>query len=55
MAQFNTYRCCCGFEIQTDPLRHYSIKLGEYYTLCCHKCNDIAQYQPMILLSLVIT
>lgn len=43
MAQFNTYRCCCGFEIQTDPLGHYSIMSGEYYTLCCHKCNDIAK------------
>ena len=41
MAQFRTYRCRCGFEIQTEPLGHYSLMSGEYNTFRCHKCNDI--------------
>lgn len=41
MAQFNTYICRCGFEIQTSPLGHYSLMSGKYYTFHCHKCKDI--------------
>lgn len=35
MAQLNTYICGCGFEIETAPLGHYSLMLGEYYTFHC--------------------
>ena len=41
MATLRTYRCECGYEVQTEPTGHYGLFSGEYYNFRCAKCKEI--------------
>ena len=41
MATLRTYRCECGYEVQTEPTGHYGLMSGEYYNFRCSKCKQI--------------
>lgn len=41
MAAFRTYRCECGYEVQTEPTGHYGLMAGEFYNFRCAKCKEI--------------
>lgn len=33
MATLRTYRCDCGYEVQTEPTGHYGLFAGEFLQL----------------------
>ena len=41
MATLRTYRCKCGYEVQTEPTGHYGLFAGEFYNFRCAKCKEI--------------
>ena len=41
MATLRTYRCECGYEVQTEPTGHYGLFAGEFYNFRCAKCKEI--------------
>ena len=41
MATLRTYKCECGYEVQTEPTGHYGLFSGEYYNFRCAKCKEI--------------
>ena len=41
MATLRTYRCKCGYEVQTEPTGHYGLFAGEFYNSLCAKCKEI--------------
>ena len=50
MATLRTYKCdCCGYEVQSEPLGHYSLMMGEFYNFSCPKCKEIVSIAAQIL------
>lgn len=41
MATLRTYRCKCGYEVQTEPTGHYGLFAGEFYNFRCSECKEI--------------
>ena len=41
MATLRTYRCECGYEVQTELTGHYGLFAGEFYNFRCAKCKEI--------------
>ena len=39
MATLRTYRCECGYEVQTEPTGHYGLFAGEFYNFRCANCK----------------
>lgn len=50
MAALRTYKCeCCGYEVQSEPLGHYSLMMGEFYNFSCPKSKEIVSIAAQIL------
>lgn len=47
MATLRTYRCKCGYEVQTEPTGHYGLFAGEFYNFRCTKCKEIRVFRHL--------